>query len=97
MTAFDIDHDGYLEVNEQLYQAVGNLNDILGNLNTALAQIPEAVRGNAEEIWQDLQTAWNKAAQDMNTKLNANTLASFNTHEIFKNGDQHATRIMLQS
>jgi uncharacterized protein YukE len=96
MTAFDIDHNGYLEVNDQLYQAVGTLGQILEGLNTSLAQIPEAMKGNAEEIWVEEQRAWTSAYTEMTGKLNADSLASINTHEIFKDGDQHATRIMLQ-
>ncbi len=96
MTAFDIDHNGYLEVNDQLYQAVGQLGQILESLNLSLAQIPEAMKGNAEEIWVEEQRAWTSAYKEMTLKLNADSLASINTHEIFKDGDQHATRIMLQ-
>ncbi|GAB3451617.1 WXG100 family type VII secretion target [Actinophytocola sediminis] len=96
MTSFDINHNGYLEVNEQLYQAVAQLGQILDDLSTSLARIPEAVRGNAEEIWSMEQREWNKSYEQMRNRLNLNTLASINTHEIFKEGDIQATRIMLQ-
>jgi hypothetical protein len=96
MTSFDINHNGYLEVNEQLYRAVGQLGQILDDLNMSLARIPEAVKGNAEQIWSTEQSTWNGAYGRMQSRLNMNTLASINTHEIFKEGDIHATRIMLQ-
>lgn len=95
MTAFDINHNGYLEVNEQLYAAVGRAGQILETLETALKNIPEAIKGNAQEIWQQEQAEWRKGYTAMTEKLDRNTMASINVHQIFKEGDMHSTRIML--
>lgn len=95
MTAFDINHNGYLEVNEQLYAAVGKTGQILQTLDNALKNIPEAIKGNAEEIWQQEQANWRSAYTEMTERLDRNTMASINVHEIFKNGDLHSTKIML--
>ncbi|GGS30378.1 hypothetical protein [Actinokineospora fastidiosa] len=95
MTAFDIDHDGYLGVNEQLLGHVRTFGDIIENLNTALKNIPEAARGQATPIWLEAQTNWNRIYGEMQQKLNANTLSSINVHEIFRDGDRTGAQIML--
>lgn len=95
MTDFDINHNGYLELNEQLYKHVGSVQQIIDELNTALRNLPEAISGEALMLYQEQQTAWNSHCDGMVSKLNANTLASINVHEIFKGGDNAGTRIML--
>jgi len=95
MTAFDINHDGYLDLNEQLYRAVGDLGTIIENLNTALKNIPQASWGQATPIWEENQRQWNIAYGEMTTRINATSVSSVNIHEIFKGGDSQGARIML--
>ena len=95
MTAFDVNHNGYLEVNEQLYKAVGDLGSIIDNLNTALKNIPEASWGQATPIWQENQRQWNIAYGEMTTRINTTSVSSINVAEIFKGGDNQGARIML--
>ena len=96
MTSFDINNDGLLDVNEQLYRSVGRIGNIIERLNEVLRNQGEALKGNASEIWADLQRDWTAAYADMQSKLNVTTLASINVHEIFKEGDLQSTRVMLQ-
>ena len=96
MTAFDIDHDGYLELNEQLYMHVNQLGDIIDNLNTALRNIGAATKGKATPLWQEAQFNWNLAYEDMKNKLNRQSMSSINVHEIFSEGDNRGQGIMLQ-
>ncbi|GAA3014358.1 hypothetical protein [Actinokineospora diospyrosa] len=95
MTAFDIDHDGYLELNEQLYMYVRQLGDILTNLNTSLKNIEVATQGKATPLWQEAQQQWTLTYTDMETKLNSQSLSSINVHEIFSEGDSRGQGIML--
>jgi uncharacterized protein YukE len=95
MTAFDVNHNGYLEVNEQLYQHVGTLGTIINDLNQALRNIPDASRGQSTPIWLEHQTRWNAAYEDMTQRINATTVSSVNVHEMFKGGDNTGARIML--
>ncbi|PPK70914.1 hypothetical protein V5P93_002773 [Actinokineospora auranticolor] len=95
MTAFDIDHDGYLELNEQLYMYVRQLGDILTNLNASLKNIEVATQGKATPVWQEAQTTWTGTYTDMETKLNAQSLGSINAQEIFGEGDLRGQGIML--
>ncbi|WP_447002027.1 WXG100 family type VII secretion target [Saccharothrix isguenensis] len=95
MTAFDIDNNGYLELNEQLLMHVKSVGEILDGLNTVLKGITTATDGKATPLWLDLQTQWSTAYQQMAEKLNINTLSSINVHEIFGNGDNRGARIML--
>ncbi|MGW5050418.1 WXG100 family type VII secretion target [Actinokineospora sp. NPDC004072] len=95
MTSFDIDHNGYLELNEQLLMHVRSVGDILENLNSALRNIPSAARGQATPVWLEAQQNWTRIYQEMQQKLNASTLSSSNVHEIFQNGDNAGARIML--
>lgn len=96
MDSFDINHDGLLELNEQLWKAVKELQQIVDDLNMSLRNLPEAVKGNAQDLWASDQQTWNTHMQDMNTKLNAETLRSFDVHEIFKEGDLTGTKIFIQ-
>lgn len=96
MTAFDINHDGYLDLNEQLYRHVGTLGTIISDLNSALKNIPDASQGQSTPLWLDYQTKWNAAYEDMTERINLTTTSSVNVHEIFKGGDYTGTRIMLQ-
>jgi hypothetical protein len=95
MTAFDIDHNGYLELNEQLLMHVGSVGTILETLNTALKYIPAATEGQATPLWQEQQNSWNGIYLEMQSKLNLNTLSSINVHEIFQNGDNTGAQIMI--
>ncbi|MBM7773655.1 uncharacterized protein YukE [Actinokineospora baliensis] len=95
MTAFDIDHDGYLELNEQLYMYVKQLGEILTNLNTSLKNIDVATQGKATPLWQEAQLQWTQTYTDMETKLNSQSLSSINVHEIFSEGDSRGQGIML--
>jgi len=95
MTAFDVNHNGYLEINEQLYKAVGDLGTIIDNLNTALKNIPAASWGQATPIWEDNQRQWNGAYVEMTSRINTHSVSSINIHEIFKGGDGQGARIML--
>jgi hypothetical protein len=94
MTAFDINHNGYLELNEQLLAHVSSVGTILDTLNTALKHIPNATQGQATPLWQEQQNSWNGIYMEMQNKLNLNTLSSINVHEIFKNGDNAGAQIM---
>ncbi|WP_026422621.1 hypothetical protein [Actinokineospora inagensis] len=95
MTAFDIDHDGYLQLNEQLYMYVRQLGDILDALNGALKNIEVATQGKATALWQEAQQNWTNTYAEMETKLNAHSLSSINVHDIFSNGDSRGQGIML--
>lgn len=95
MTDFDINHNGYLELNEQLYKHVTTVRQIIDELNTTLRNLPEAISRDALTLYQQQQTAWNAHCSGMETKLNEHTLASINVHEIFKDGDACGTKIML--
>jgi uncharacterized protein YukE len=95
MTAFDVNHDGYLDVNEQLYRAVGQLGTIIEELNTALRNIPQAAWGDAQPIWLENQARWNAAYGEMTRRINVTTISSINIHEIFKGGDNMGARIFL--
>jgi hypothetical protein len=95
MTAFDVNHNGYLEVNEQLYQHVRTLGTIIEELNTALKNIPDASRGQSTPIWLEHQQRWNAAYEDMTQRINTTTVSSVNVQEIFKGGDDTGARIML--
>jgi hypothetical protein len=96
MTAFDVNHDGYLDLNEQLYRAVGQLGTILEQLNAALKNIPEASWGQAAPIWLENQQRWNSSYQQMTERINLTSVSSINIHEIFKNGDNAGARIFIQ-
>lgn len=96
MTAFDVNHDGYLDLNEQLYRAVGNLGTIIEQLNASLKNIPEASWGQATPIWQENQNQWNTAYQQMTERINLTSISSVNVHEIFKDGDLAGARLFLQ-
>jgi hypothetical protein len=96
MTSFDVNHNGYLEINEQLYKAVGNLGVIIEDLNSALRNIPAAAWGGAQPIWLEYQTKWNAAYQEMVNQINATTVSSINVHEIFKQGDNRGAQIFIQ-
>lgn len=95
MTAFDVNHDGYLDVNEQLYRAVGQLGTIIEELNTSLRNIPQATWGQAAPIWLENQQQWNSAYAEMTQRINLTSVSSINIHEIFKSGDQSGARIFL--
>jgi hypothetical protein len=96
VTSFDINHDGYLDINEQLLQAVRRMGDIIQSLNAHLASIPSAVWGGPLPIWEGNQRIWNAEYEEMTTKINGHTISSINIHDIFKQGDYNGTRIMLQ-
>jgi len=96
MTAFDVNHDGYLDLNEQLYKSVGDLGTILEQLNSALKNIPEASWGQAAPIWQENQNQWNRSYQLMTERINLTSVSSVNIHDIFKGGDNTGARIFLQ-
>ena len=96
MTAFDVNHDGYLDLNEQLYRAVGELGTILEDLNGALRNIPQATWGQAAPIWLENQHQWNGSYQAMTERINLTSVSSVNIHEIFKNGDTSGARIFIQ-
>ena len=95
MTAFDINHNGYLDLNEQLYRSVGNLGTILEELNVALRNIPQATWGSAEPIWLEHQKLWDAQYQEMLKRINLTSISSINIHEIFKEGDNRGARIFL--
>ncbi|MBK1787787.1 WXG100 family type VII secretion target [Prauserella cavernicola] len=95
MTMFDVNHDGYLDLNEQLYRAVGQLGDVLERLNNRLRNIPEATWGSAQPIWLESQNQWNSAYQQMTQDINAKAVSSVNIHQIFKDGDTQGGRIFL--
>ncbi|MDA3649897.1 hypothetical protein LZ318_24865 [Saccharopolyspora indica] len=96
MTAFDVNHNGYLEVNEQLLQSVRTLGTILEQLNTGLKNIPEASWGQAQPIWLESQRQWDRSYQQMTERINLTSVSSINIHEIFRNGDQQGARIFGQ-
>jgi uncharacterized protein YukE len=96
MVSFDINHNGYLELNEQLYKAVGELSQIVGDLNMALRNTPDAAHGKATPLWEEEQRTWNTHMGEMNSKLNEETLRSIDVHEIFKEGDNTGTKIFIQ-
>ncbi|MFD2420776.1 WXG100 family type VII secretion target [Amycolatopsis pigmentata] len=96
MTSFDINHDGLLELNEQLYKAVSELGQMVDDLNMALRNIPDSVHGKVAPLWEEQQRTWNASMEDMRTKLNADTLRSIDVHEIFKEGDYTGTKIFIQ-
>ncbi|MDQ2589057.1 hypothetical protein [Saccharothrix yanglingensis] len=95
MTSFDINNNGYLDLNEQLLLHVRTTGDILQELNTVLNNISSATKGQATPLWLELQANWNRTYQEMQTKLNTNTMASINVHEIFGGGDNRGATIML--
>jgi len=94
MTAFDINHNGYLEVNEQLLSHVRTVGTILENLNASLKGIGDATRGQATPLWIEQQNQWNGIYVEMQNKLNTQTLSSINVHDIFKEGDVRGAKIM---
>lgn len=96
MTSFDINHNGLLELNEQLYKAVGELNQVVQDLNMALRNSPEAAYGKVSPLWEEEQRTWNAHMETMNSKLNAESLRSIDVHEIFKEGDHTGTKLFIQ-
>ena len=96
MTAFDVNHDGHLEINEQLYKAVGNLGAVIDDLNSALRDIPQPARDGAQPIWLEYQTRWNAAYQEMVNQINASTVSSINVHEIFRQGGNRGAQTFVQ-
>lgn len=96
MTSFDINHDGLLQLNDQLYRAVGELDSYVQDINMTLRNIPEAIESGATQLWQERQNTWNRAMQDIHARLNTDTLRSIDVHEIFKEGDYTGTKIFIQ-
>ncbi|MER6992728.1 hypothetical protein ABT337_30000 [Saccharopolyspora hirsuta] len=96
MTAFNVNHAGYGDVNQQLVQAVQNLGTILEQLNSALKNIPEASWGQAQPIWLENQNQWNRSYQTMTERINLTSVSSINIHEIFRGGDNAGARIFNQ-
>ncbi|OLF17633.1 hypothetical protein [Actinophytocola xanthii] len=94
-TTFDINHDGYLDINEQLLREVRELGRIISDLNTALLNIPEAIWGDAELIYREEMADWNQIYGRIHEEINEKTMSSIDVHEIYKNGDYQGTRIML--
>ncbi|WP_434444128.1 WXG100 family type VII secretion target [Lentzea sp. E54] len=95
MSQFDINNNGYLEVNEQLLRHVNNVGEIINEINGALAGISAATDSKATPIWLELQRNWNAAYEEMKTKLNVSTMSSINVHQIFTDGDNAGARIMM--
>lgn len=95
MTAFDIDGNGYLQLNEQLLMHVNTVGQIIQDLNGVLKHIVEAVDNSATPLWIDAQTSWNAAYTRMSQQLNTSTLSSINVADIFNQGDRQGARIML--
>ncbi|MFT7841742.1 hypothetical protein Q5530_36875 [Saccharothrix sp. BKS2] len=95
MTSFDINNNGLTELNEHLYRQVHTVGEILENLNAVMASVPTAVDNKATGVWLELQKEWNNAYTEMTQKLNRNTLASIDVHEIFNNGDNRSATIMM--
>lgn len=95
MTAFDINHDNYLDLNEQLLRAVERVGQLLEQMNTVMAQTPAGVWGSALPIIQEDQRLWNEAYTRLHEEINRTTVASINIHDIFREGDFQSTRIML--
>jgi hypothetical protein len=95
MTAFDINHDNYLDLNEQLLRAVERVGQLLEQVNTVMASTPAGVWGAALPIIQEDQKLWNGAYTELLDEINRTTVASINIHDIFKEGDHRGTRIML--
>ncbi|OLR93344.1 hypothetical protein [Actinokineospora bangkokensis] len=94
MTSFDINNNGYLDVNEQLAMHVKTVGQILQDLNGVLKHTAEAIDSKATPLWLEQQTQWNQAYQDMMTQINLGTMSSINVHEIFQNGDNLGAKIM---
>ncbi|GAA4613312.1 WXG100 family type VII secretion target [Saccharopolyspora hordei] len=96
MTAFNVNHAGYSDVNQQLVQAVQTLGTVLDDLNKSLKNIPEASWGEAQPIWLEHQNNWNRSYQAMTERINLTSVSSINIHEIFQNGDNTGARIFAQ-
>ncbi|MGX7828858.1 hypothetical protein ACTG9Q_27585 [Actinokineospora sp. 24-640] len=94
MTSFDINNNGYLEVNEQLLMQVRITGDIIEELNNVLKHSAAAVDSSATLPWLEAQAGWNEAYRQMSQKLNASTLSSINVADIFNQGDRQGARVM---
>ncbi|MEV0089831.1 hypothetical protein AB0L88_37215 [Saccharopolyspora shandongensis] len=94
MSRFDINHDGYMDLNEQLRQCHVAAGVIIEELNQGLKKIPEGMQGQAEVLWGPLQAEWNRLYAKMSEAFNDNVTKSFKVHEIFKDGDNMGARIM---
>ncbi|GAA1982264.1 hypothetical protein [Amycolatopsis minnesotensis] len=94
MSRFDVNHDGYMDVNESLRQCHVATGVILEELNAKLRNISEGFGGKAATVWAPLQADWTKIYQSMQSDFNDSVTRSFNVHEIFKEGDNMGARIM---
>ena len=76
MTTFDINGNGYLDVNEQLLMYVKTVGEILDELNGVLKHTVDAVDSAATPLWLEQQQSWNSAYLEMQTKINMGTMSS---------------------
>lgn len=90
---FAVNHAGYSEANMGLAQQVHNLDTIMEDLNNTLNHIAQASNGRATPLWQEQQSAWNRAYAEMKMQLNSHTQSSFNVAQTFQDGDNNGARL----
>ncbi|WP_329791558.1 hypothetical protein V1227_06455 [Lentzea sp. DG1S-22] len=95
MTSFQIDHNGYADLNMRLAQQVSIGQEIITNLNNSLRRIDEAVQGNAASLWNERQLDWNRTYERIQMQLANSLQTSRDVHQIFGEGDSRGARIMM--
>lgn len=92
---FWVNHNNYSDVNAGLVSEVARMDSIMNDLNATLNRIAYASGGKATPLWEEQQSQWNRAYQEMKQQLNTHTQSSIQVAEGFVDGDNRGARAMM--
>jgi uncharacterized protein YukE len=91
---FYVNHNNYSVVNDGLAAEVTRMDSVMSDLNATLNRIASASGGKATPLWEEQQSQWNRAYEEMKMQLNTHTNSSFNVANNFLDGDNSGARAM---
>jgi uncharacterized protein YukE len=87
--SFSVEHGGYTENTDMLAMATRDIRHCLDDLQSRLGSLlrGEGFEGNAQDAYNNAQTAWNYACDQMRLHLQQAHVVSQDIHENYKATD----------